>query len=197
MPAKETGCRRSAGMAWGVYSLRGKAAGDPTRFTTGNFLRSIPFAVLLNSLMFETSRPDPCAARDQKPHCRIGDDAGIGRRAVSDDNATSICRCEIDAIITTAPATNQPQAWQHCKQCLASDHRATRDQYADTDKTSAGVLSGNGLPTSRTSVYRSLRMPIRRCGKGVFRRILTSCFIMHPGLASFLNQPEFFNHATH
>ena len=36
-----------AGVAWGVYSLRGKGAGDPTRVTAGNFLRTIPIASLL------------------------------------------------------------------------------------------------------------------------------------------------------
>ena len=33
-----------AGAAWGVYSLLGKGAGDPTAATGGNFLRSLPFA---------------------------------------------------------------------------------------------------------------------------------------------------------
>jgi drug/metabolite transporter (DMT)-like permease len=33
-----------AGAAWGVYSLRGRGAGDPTRVTAGNFLRAVPFA---------------------------------------------------------------------------------------------------------------------------------------------------------
>lgn len=36
-----------AGVAWGVYSLRGKGAGDPTRVTAGNFLRAVPFAAAL------------------------------------------------------------------------------------------------------------------------------------------------------
>jgi drug/metabolite transporter (DMT)-like permease len=36
-----------AGIAWGVYSLRGKGAGDPTAITAGNFLRSVPMALLL------------------------------------------------------------------------------------------------------------------------------------------------------
>jgi drug/metabolite transporter (DMT)-like permease len=36
-----------AGVAWGVYSLRGKSTGDPTRITAGNFLRAAVFAVLL------------------------------------------------------------------------------------------------------------------------------------------------------
>lgn len=37
----------AAGVAWGVYSLRGKGGGDPTAATAGNFARSIPFALLL------------------------------------------------------------------------------------------------------------------------------------------------------
>ena len=38
----------ASGIAWGIYSLRGKSAGDPTRVTAGNFLRaSLPAALLL------------------------------------------------------------------------------------------------------------------------------------------------------
>ncbi len=40
-----------AGVAWGVYSLRGKRAGDPTSVTAGNFLRSVPIAAALSLLM--------------------------------------------------------------------------------------------------------------------------------------------------
>jgi len=35
-----------AGFAWGVYSLRGRGAGDPVRVTAGNFLRATPLALL-------------------------------------------------------------------------------------------------------------------------------------------------------
>ncbi len=41
----------SAGIAWGVYSLRGKGAGDPTKVTAGNFLRAVPMAATLSLLM--------------------------------------------------------------------------------------------------------------------------------------------------
>ncbi len=41
-----------AGTAWGIYSLRGKGAADPTGTTAGNFLRAVPFAVLLSALFF-------------------------------------------------------------------------------------------------------------------------------------------------
>lgn len=37
----------AAGVAWGVYSLRGRGAGDATAVTAGNFLRAIPIAMLL------------------------------------------------------------------------------------------------------------------------------------------------------
>jgi len=39
-----------AGIAWGIYSLRGKGTGDPTRVSAGNFLRAVPIAVLLSML---------------------------------------------------------------------------------------------------------------------------------------------------
>ena len=37
-----------AGMAWGVYSLRGRGVTTPVATTTGNFLRSVPFAFALS-----------------------------------------------------------------------------------------------------------------------------------------------------
>ena len=40
-----------AGVAWGVYSLRGKGAGDATKVTAGNFLRAVPIAAVLSVLM--------------------------------------------------------------------------------------------------------------------------------------------------
>lgn len=36
-----------AGFAWGVYSLRGRQAVDPVTVTAGNFVRAVPFALLL------------------------------------------------------------------------------------------------------------------------------------------------------
>lgn len=48
----------AAGMAWGVYSVRGKGAGDPTLVTAGNFLRASVFAVLLAILFYARSSLD-------------------------------------------------------------------------------------------------------------------------------------------
>lgn len=48
----------TAGVAWGVYSLRGKGSTDsmatnPTKVTAGNFLRAVPFAVILSVVMLQ------------------------------------------------------------------------------------------------------------------------------------------------
>jgi drug/metabolite transporter (DMT)-like permease len=40
-----------AGVAWGVYSLRGKGAGDAIAATAGNFLRAAPLAALISVIM--------------------------------------------------------------------------------------------------------------------------------------------------
>ena len=40
-----------AGVAWGIYSLRGKGAGHPIRVTAGNFLRAAPVAAALSLVM--------------------------------------------------------------------------------------------------------------------------------------------------
>jgi drug/metabolite transporter (DMT)-like permease len=37
-----------AGTAWGVYSLRGRAARDPVATSAGNFLRAVPFTLALS-----------------------------------------------------------------------------------------------------------------------------------------------------
>jgi drug/metabolite transporter (DMT)-like permease len=38
----------SAGVGWGIYSLRGKGLGDPLAVTAGNFLRAVPIAAVLS-----------------------------------------------------------------------------------------------------------------------------------------------------
>lgn len=42
----------AAGVAWAVYSVRGRGAGDPTRVTAGNFIRALPFAALFCLLLW-------------------------------------------------------------------------------------------------------------------------------------------------
>ena len=60
-----------AGIAWGVYSLRGRGAGDPLQATAGNFLRAVPFAAALTLAML------PWAALDTD---RRDARHGLGRR---------------------------------------------------------------------------------------------------------------------
>lgn len=36
-----------AGIAWGVYSLRGQKTSDPLLATSGNFIRTVPFGLVL------------------------------------------------------------------------------------------------------------------------------------------------------
>lgn len=52
----------AAGVAWGVYSLRGREAGDPGRATAGNFLRAVPLALALSLFLLPWSRVDAAGA---------------------------------------------------------------------------------------------------------------------------------------
>jgi drug/metabolite transporter (DMT)-like permease len=47
-PLIGSGLMVSAGVAWGIYSLRGKGAKNPASVTTGNFLRAVPFAAAVS-----------------------------------------------------------------------------------------------------------------------------------------------------
>ena len=51
-----------AGVAWGIYSLRGKGAGDATLVTAGNFLRAAPLAALLSVAMLHSASVDSAGA---------------------------------------------------------------------------------------------------------------------------------------
>ena len=47
-----------AGIAWGVYSLRGAGSADPLRATASNFLRAVPMSLALSGLMIRRATPD-------------------------------------------------------------------------------------------------------------------------------------------
>ncbi|WP_432694978.1 DMT family transporter [Marinobacterium sp. YM272] len=53
-----------AGVAWGVYSLRGRSGGSPSLATAGNFIRSAPLALLLGAVAWlaGTLEIDPAGA---------------------------------------------------------------------------------------------------------------------------------------
>jgi drug/metabolite transporter (DMT)-like permease len=47
-----------AGVAWGIYSLRGQAGRDPIGSTAGNFLRAVPFAAAGSIVLLSRTRLD-------------------------------------------------------------------------------------------------------------------------------------------
>ena len=52
----------ASGVAWGIYSLRGRGAADATAATAGNFLRTVPMTVLFSAVMFGEFRFDNSGA---------------------------------------------------------------------------------------------------------------------------------------
>lgn len=48
-----------AGIAWGIYSIRGKGSTDPIGVTAGNFLRSVPLAIIMSMIMRQNAILDP------------------------------------------------------------------------------------------------------------------------------------------
>ena len=49
----------TAGISWGIYSLRGRGADSPVRITTGNFIRSVPLALAVSMAMLPTMHLSP------------------------------------------------------------------------------------------------------------------------------------------
>jgi drug/metabolite transporter (DMT)-like permease len=48
----------AAGIAWGVYSLRGRGATNPLAATAGNFMRTAPLALLASALLARMAHAD-------------------------------------------------------------------------------------------------------------------------------------------
>ena len=48
-----------SGIAWGVYSIRGKGVSAPVAMTAGNFLRSAPFAIAASAVALSRVRLEP------------------------------------------------------------------------------------------------------------------------------------------
>ena len=51
-PLLSAGLMALAGLAWGIYSLRGRGAVNPLAQTTAAFVRSVPFALALSAISF-------------------------------------------------------------------------------------------------------------------------------------------------
>ncbi|HEX5460925.1 MAG TPA: DMT family transporter [Steroidobacteraceae bacterium] len=48
-----------AGAAWGIYSLRGRHGGDSLKITAGNFVRTVPMALVLSLVLARRTSLDP------------------------------------------------------------------------------------------------------------------------------------------
>jgi drug/metabolite transporter (DMT)-like permease len=57
-PALNAALMLAAGVAWGVYSLRGRGSRDPLGTTAGNFLRTLPLAAALLALGWNNAHVD-------------------------------------------------------------------------------------------------------------------------------------------
>ena len=57
-PPLAAGLMLAAGLAWGIYSLLGRGAGDATAATGGNFMRAVPFAAILSLAAATGASPD-------------------------------------------------------------------------------------------------------------------------------------------
>lgn len=57
-PPSSSALMMAAGVAWGIYSLRGKNTSDAVAATTGNFLRAVPLAAALSILLLPWMRID-------------------------------------------------------------------------------------------------------------------------------------------
>lgn len=85
-----------AGIAWGIYSLRGKSANDAIAVTAGNFLRTIPFAILLWCLLFANASLD-----------KAGIIYAIGSGALASGMGYAIWYTVLPALKTSTAATVQ------------------------------------------------------------------------------------------
>lgn len=49
----------AAGVAWGVYSIRGRSSANPTGATAGNFIRTLPLVIILSAATSHVADLDP------------------------------------------------------------------------------------------------------------------------------------------
>jgi drug/metabolite transporter (DMT)-like permease len=57
-PPQGSALMLTAGIAWGIYSLRGRRSTDATSATTGNFLRAVPLTLLLSLAFVHSAKAD-------------------------------------------------------------------------------------------------------------------------------------------
>ncbi len=93
-----------AGIAWGVYSVRGKGAGDPTAVTAGNFMRAVPMTLLVSALAFHEQRVDVAGAAYAAASGAIASGVGyaIWYTALRDLSATTAATVQLSVPIIAA-----------------------------------------------------------------------------------------------
>lgn len=114
-----------AGIAWGVYSLRGKNAGDPASETAGNFMRAVPLALLLGGLLFPYLSLDAAGAGYAVASGTITSAAGyvIWYAAVKRLNATVAASAQLSVPAITALGgiafLGEQMSWTLAMSCMA------------------------------------------------------------------------------
>ena len=58
-PPVAAGLMLAAGLAWGIYPLLGRSAGEATAATGGNFIRAVPFAAVISLAAATQASSDP------------------------------------------------------------------------------------------------------------------------------------------
>jgi drug/metabolite transporter (DMT)-like permease len=115
----------AAGIAWGVYSLRGRAAGNPARETAGNFMRAVPFALVLAAFMFAQLVVDAAGAAYAIASGALTSAAGyvIWYTAVKHLKATTAASVQLSvpalAALGGIAFLNEPVTWRLAICCAA------------------------------------------------------------------------------
>lgn len=93
-----------AGIAWGIYSLRGKGATDAIAATAGNFARSVPLALLLSLLALGGFSADRTGALYALLSGALASAAGyaVWYRALRGLSATSAATVQLSVPVITA-----------------------------------------------------------------------------------------------
>lgn len=93
-----------AGVAWGIYSLRGRGSGDPLAATAGNFLRAVPFALALSVAMLSLASVDPVGATYAVASGALASGVGyaIWYTALKGLKATSAATVQLSVPVITA-----------------------------------------------------------------------------------------------
>jgi drug/metabolite transporter (DMT)-like permease len=93
-----------AGVAWGIYSIRGKDARDAIASTAGNFLRAVPFATALSIILLLRARLDHAGIFYAAVSGAITSGLGyvIWYSALSDLKATSAATVQLSVPVLAA-----------------------------------------------------------------------------------------------